>query len=132
MRPPIKILHRRSGAAIGHVGDVDADHVVQQHAAEMGGGARAGRAELHLALVRLGVGDELLEVLHRQVLARDQHDRHLRDQADRGEIGLRVVERPLVEGLGLGVGADGADDEVVAVGGAVGDALASRSGRRRR
>ena len=75
-----QILHRRSGAAIGHVGDVDADHVVQQHAAEMGGRARAGRAELHLRLVRLGVGDELLEVLHRQVLARDQRDRNLGDQ----------------------------------------------------
>ena len=89
----------------------------------MGGRSRAGRAELHLGLVCLGVGDELLEVLHRQVLARDERDRHLGDQPDGGEIGLRVVQRLLVERLGLGVGADGADDEVVAVGRAVGDTL---------
>ena len=45
--------------------------------------ARAGRTELHLVLVLLGVGYEFLEVLDRQVLAHGQHDRHLREQRDR-------------------------------------------------
>ena len=99
------------------------EHVVEQHAAEMRRRAGAGRAELHLGLVGLGVGDELLEVLGRQILAHGQHDRHLGEQRDRREIGLRIVERLLVERLALGMGADGAEHEGVAVGLGIGDAL---------
>jgi hypothetical protein len=69
------------------------------------------------------IGDELLEIIHRQILARDQRDWHLGNQADRGEIGLRIVERLLVERLGLGVGADRADEEVVAIRRAISDAF---------
>ncbi len=62
MRPPSRSVRCRADAAVGHVGDVGVQHVVHKYAAEMGRGARAGRAVLHLGLVGLGVGDELLEV----------------------------------------------------------------------
>ena len=127
-----KVDHRRAGAFVGNVVDVGLEQVVEQHAAEMRGRAGAGRAELHLVLVLLRVGDELREVLDRQVLAHGQDDRNLRQQRDRREVGHRVVERLLIERLPLGVGADGAEDEGVAVRLGIGDAPRSRSGRRRR
>jgi hypothetical protein len=105
------------------VRDIDADQVIEQHAAEMGRRAGAGGAVLHLALVGFGVRDELLEIVDRQVLARDEHNRNLGDERDRGEIGGRVVERLLVDGLALRVGADGAEHGAVAVGSGVSDAL---------
>ena len=48
-----------------------------------------------------------------------------RNQADRLEIGDRVVERLLVERLAVGVGAGIADQQGVAVGRGLGDALAA-------
>ena len=85
--------------------------------------AGAGRAELHLRFVGLGVSDELLEIVRRQVLARDQHDRHFGDQADGREVGRGVVQGMRVERLALRVRADGAEHEGVAVGLGFGDAL---------
>jgi hypothetical protein len=78
---------------------------------------------LHLGLVRLGVGDEILEIARRQVLARDQRDRRLGDQRDRRKIGRGVVGRLLVERLVVGMRADAADPHGVAVGPGIGDAL---------
>ena len=120
-----QILHRRAGALVGNMGDVGAHRGVEHHAAEMRGGARAGRAELHLGLVGLGVGDEFLEVLDRQVLAHQERDRNLGDQRHRREVGHRVVERLLVERLALRLGADGAEQHGVAVGPGVGHAPAA-------
>ena len=82
----------------------------------------AGRAELHLALVLLGVGDEFLEILHRQVLAHGQQDRNLGDERDRREIVDGAVERLLIQRLALGVGADGPEHHGVAVGRGIGHA----------
>ena len=121
--PALQVLHRRAGAAIGHMRDVGAEHVVQQHAAKMRGRAGAGRAELHLALVLLGVGDELLEAVDRQVLAHRQDDRHLGEQRHRRELLDRIVERLLVERLALGMRADRAEHDLVAVGRRGRDAL---------
>jgi hypothetical protein len=53
--------------------------------------ACSGRAVLHLDLISLRVGDELLEIVDRQVLARDEHDRDLGDERDRGEICCCIV-----------------------------------------
>jgi hypothetical protein len=50
--------------------DVDTNEIVEQHAAEMGCRARAGRAVLHLVLIGLGIGNEFRKISHRQVLAR--------------------------------------------------------------
>ena len=60
-----------------------------------------------------------------QILAGQQDARRLRNQADRLEIGHRIVERPLVERLAVGVGAGIADQHRVAVGRGLGDALAA-------
>ena len=122
----LKILHRRARATIGHVGDVDTDEIIEQHAAEMGCGAGACRTVLHLRLVRFGISDEFLKVVHRQILARDEHDRHLGNQRNRRKVRRRVIERLLVHGLALCVRADGAEHERVAVGRGIGDALGPR------
>jgi len=98
-----QVLHHRPGAAIGHVRDIDAYRRVQQHARKMRARAHAGRAELHLALVRFHVGHELLQVVDRQVLAGKQDARRFRDQPDRREVVRRIVERLLVERLVVGV-----------------------------
>src|SRR5207248_3271330 len=61
----LEVLHRGSGAAIGHVRHIDSDYVIEQNATEMRGGAGARRAELHLVLVGFRVADEVLEVVGR-------------------------------------------------------------------
>ena len=80
---------------------------------------------LHLVLVRLHVGDQLLQIVHRQALARDQEARRFRDHPDRLEVLGRVVGLLLVERLAVGVGAGVADQERVAVGRRLGDAAAA-------
>ena len=97
----------------------------------MRAGADAGRAELHLAFVCLDIGDELLEIVHRQVLAGNQDAWRFRYQSDRLEIGRGIVEWLLVEALVEGVGAGVADQEGVAVGRRLGHTLAAgHAGRR--
>src|SRR5262245_63235267 len=89
----------------------------------MRGGASAGRAELHLGLVFLGVGDKFLEIVHRQVRPGDQRDRSDREIGHRREVRYHIVQRPLVERLVLGVRSDAAEHHRVAVWLCVGDAL---------
>jgi hypothetical protein len=103
-------------AAIGDVGGVDADGLVEQHAADMRGGAGPARAELHLALVRLGIGDEFRKVVRGQILARDQHQADIGDQRDRDKIGGGVVQRLLGQRLIERMGADRGEHEHVAIG----------------
>jgi hypothetical protein len=76
-----------------------------------------GRAVLHPGLVRLGIGDERTQIAGRQILARHQQLRGLGDERDRREVGRRVVQRPLVERLIVGMRADAAERERIAVGG---------------
>ena len=118
-----QVLHRLAAAAIGNVRDVDADRRIEQHASQMIGPARPGRAVLHLRLVGLGVGDELLQVAGGKIRARHQHQRLIHDQHHRREIGHGVVQRRLVERLVLGVRADVAEHELVAVGRRLRDAV---------
>jgi hypothetical protein len=66
--------------------------------------------------------DESLEIVGRQVLAREQHQRHVGDKRDRREVGRRIVERPLVERLVERMRADRAEHEGQAVGIALRDA----------
>ena len=107
------------------MGDMGAHGGVEHDAGEMGRRAGARRPVAHLVLVLLGVFDEFLEIVDRQVLAHDQHRRDFGNQRDRREIGRRVVERPLVERLVLGVGADRAELDRVAVRRRLGDAQAA-------
>ena len=110
-----QVLHRRAEAAIGHVGDVHAEHGVEQDAAHMRGGAGARRGELDLVLVRLHVGDELLHRVGRQVLRHDDDARRLDREAKRREVLDRVVGRRLVERLAPAVRAVVAEHELRAV-----------------
>ena len=78
---------------------------------------------LHLALIGFGVGDEFLEIVHRQVRPGDDRDRSYREIGHRREIGLHIVERLLVERLVLRMRADAAEHHRVAVRLGIGDAL---------
>ncbi len=126
----MEILLRRALAAIRHVGDVHPHLEVEQHARQVGAGADSGRAELHLALIGFDIGDELLEVRNRQVLAHDQDARRFGREPHRGEVGQRVIERLFVHRLAVGLGTAIADQEHVAVRRSVGDSRrAGHAGR---
>ena len=109
------VLERQRAAAIGDMRDVDAHRDVEQRAGEVRRRPGSGRAVLHLRLVGLGVGDEFLEIVGRQRRARNHQHRQIDEQADRRKIGRGVVGRIFVERLVLGVGADIAQHELVAV-----------------
>ena len=108
------VLHRRAAAAIGHVGDVDADGGVEQLAVDHAGRARAGRGDLHRRLVLFHVVDELRHGVGRKFIGGDENGRLVGDQHDRHKIFEQVVGRLLVERLVDGVGA-GAHHDGVAV-----------------
>ena len=76
---PSTIAKRRCAAVIGHVPGLDADRGVEQRAHEVGGRSRAGRTILHLRFVRLSVGDEFLQAVGRQILARNEREGLLRE-----------------------------------------------------
>ena len=80
---------------------------------------------LHLGLIGLRVGAELLEIVDRQVLARDEHDWDLGDKRDRGEICRRIVQGLLIETLALGMGPDRTKHERVHYPRSVGSIIAS-------
>ena len=65
-------------------------------------------------LVRFQVGDELLEVLRREILLGDDRHRRLREHADVFEIGDRVVAQVRIERAVSGM-AEVHDEQVVAV-----------------
>ena len=118
----LQVLHRGTSTAIRHVRKLKPKKIIHQYAAKMRRGASPGRAELHLCLMLLGISDELLEVVDRKVLARDQHEWHFGNQNDWGEIGHSIVERLLVESLSLCGAAHSCEDELIAVGIRPGDA----------
>ena len=109
-----QVLHCRPAAAVGDMREVDADRGIEQRAIDVSGGASPGRTELHGRMVLLRIGDELLQVRNRQILARDQHHRLLGNQHDGSKIGHKVVERILVERLIDGIGS-AAEHELIAV-----------------
>ena len=118
----LQVRHRESRAAIRHVRDICAERRIEEHAAQMGARAGAGRSELHLVVVLPEVGGELLETADRQILAHDQHQRRRYDQPDRREVGDRMIGRVAVERLILRVRALGAHHELIAVRRRLGDA----------
>ena len=70
---------------------------------------------VHLRFVRLHIGDELLEILGREILAREDQHRRSRDQPDRLEIVRRVIGEIRVECDGCRVGPHVAGHDGVAV-----------------
>src|SRR5581483_5820765 len=89
--PRDQVLHGRAEPSIRNVGDVHAEHGVEQDAAHVGGGAGAGRSELHARLVRLHIGDELLKRIHGQCLRDDERAWRLDGEAERREVLYGVV-----------------------------------------
>jgi hypothetical protein len=87
--PRHQVLHRRPGAAIGHEGEMDAGLLLEIGAGDM---AACGRIALRrLFGIGLQPGDETSEVVRRQRLPADDHQRIPRHQADRLEIPDEVV-----------------------------------------
>ncbi len=86
-----QVGHRRAGALVGHGDDLGADRRHEQHAAEVARRADAGVGVGHGVGVGLHVVDQLLERVRLEVLAGDDRHRHRGDEADRREVGLRVV-----------------------------------------
>ena len=78
-------------AAIGHVHDVGAGQRLEHLADEMRLRAEAGRGEVHLAGIGLGVGHELAHRLRRHRGVDHQQQRALRHHRDRREALQRVV-----------------------------------------
>src|SRR5690348_4033262 len=74
-------------------------------------------SHVQLTLVGPGVGDELLEIVDRQILAYGEEFRLFGDQADRLKILLRIVAEIGIEKRRRGVRAHVAGNEGVAVGG---------------
>ncbi len=72
-------------------------------------------AALILGFVRLDVGDEFLEVLRQQILARQDQDRRAGEQSDRLEILLRVIGELGIKRHGSRVRAHVARDQRIAV-----------------
>ena len=147
-------LHMTAKQRVEHLGialernvhQLGAGHGLEHLGREMRRGAGTGRRVVEAGWLRLGVVDELLDVLHRQRRMHHQHQRDRGDLGDRREILDRVVglllqagvdregdgrdqQRVAVRrGLGGGAGADGAaaaraivDDDGLAP--AVGEAL---------
>ena len=77
--------------------------------------ADAGMAEIDLAGIGLGVGDELLQVLGRKILAQRDDAERLRDHGDRHE-GFRRERQFWIDRVGRRIGAGIADRDGVAVG----------------
>ena len=76
----------------------------------------ACRAVPQLRLVSLRVCYELLQIVGREIVARDQHQGLICNEGHRREIGHGVVKRFLVERLVLGVCSNIAEDELVPIG----------------
>ena len=70
---------------------------------------------MHPALVGSRVGDELLKIADRQVLADNEQHRLLDNKRDRREVGCSVVDGVLVEGLVGGKGAGAAEHKLITV-----------------
>ena len=82
------------------------------------------------ASVLLHIGDELLKVARREVLASDQHHRLLGEQCDRCEIGSGVVGKLLIERRVIGLSADAAEQEHMTVRCGLCDAIGADNARR--
>ena len=93
--PADQVVHRRPGALVRHMHDVDARHHFQQLAAEMRRCAVAPRRVVELAGLRLRERDELLQRFRRHLRVRHQNHRRGRKQADRHEVLERVVGQRL-------------------------------------
>jgi hypothetical protein len=111
-RPASRSVSAGARAAVRHVNEIDARHRLEQLAAQVQRRADAARGEVELAETGLCVGDELGEVLDRQVEIGLHHvgqphgpgDRHaVVDEVERELLVERRVDRIVGTGEGDGV-----------------------------
>ena len=110
-----QVGRRGARRVVGHVDHLRAGLAHEELARQVHRAADAGRAEVELAGVRLGVALELGEVLGRDVVVDDEDVGHVGDEQDRHEVLLRVEAQVLVERLVHRQRAGPAEQEVVAV-----------------
>ena len=119
-----QVQHGGAGAAVGDVWHEGAGHGLEQLAGQVDGRAVAGRRHAQLGWVCLGVADEVRDVLDAQCVCllgvHDHHIGHLGHQRDGGEVFFRVIGHLGVQRLVDAVGAHGAHQQGVAVGGGFG------------
>ena len=86
-----QVLQRRCGAAIRHMGQLDAGNALEQFTCEMRAGAIAGRGERDLAWVRFGVSNEILDRMRRRGVRHNENGGILHHEGDRNEVGDRII-----------------------------------------
>jgi hypothetical protein len=86
-----QVGEQRRAAAIGNSLEFGAGRLLKQEPGDIGRAADPDGAVIGLAVALLEPGDKPLEVVGRQVLARDDPDRRVGDQRHRGEIVHHVV-----------------------------------------
>ena len=102
------------------MGEIDLSHRCKHGHGNMRRAAVAGRSEIELARIRLGIGDEFTGRGCRDRGIDQQDQRCLGDQADRLEILDGIVRQALVERLVDGMGADQPHENRIAIGGRLG------------
>jgi hypothetical protein len=118
-----QVRHHRGDAAVGDMLDVEAGHGLVHLAGEMLRGADAGGAEGELAGLRAGERGEFGHALCRDIIVDDQNVGGEAELRDRREILDRVERQLRVEARMDDERPGGTEQERVAVGRALGDAL---------
>ncbi len=95
--PPQQVGHRRTGALVGDVLDVDLRLQLEQLHAEMLRRAETGRRVGQLAGFLARELDQLAQRLRRKVGMRHDHQRHREDVGDRLEVDQRLVGQVGIE-----------------------------------
>ena len=94
--PRNEIVEHGAGAAIRHMGHVEAGHLLEQLDGEMRCAAGAGRCHRDLARVGFRMGDEFLHRLGRRRVRHEHVVREVEEVRDRRKVGDRIVaERPV-------------------------------------
>ena len=123
MWPPNRSVSAGPGALVGNMHQRDAGGAGEIFAGDVARGAGAGRAEIDLAGIGLGIGDQFGDGFGRKRRIHHQRIRRVADQADRRKILARIVADVLVERRPDRERAGVAEHQRVAVGLAFGDRL---------
>jgi hypothetical protein len=92
-----KIRQRAADAFVRHMNEAQSGDAGEELHREMRRAAEAGRAVIDLARLRLGVGNELAQVLRRHGCRHDQDVRDLGDIEHRHQIGHHVEAQSALE-----------------------------------
>ena len=107
-------------ALVRHLHHVGAGHHLEQFAGHMRPGADAGRRDVELAGIGLGIGDQLGHRFHRKLRIDHDDERGAADGADRREVAGEIEIQMLIKRGVDGIGRDD-EEERIAVRRGVGD-----------